>query len=68
MLHLGSHNLLPKFKIILDTSLACTIKIYKWLLPEDYETLKYNKRSIQNITASSLLNRLEPLHRDKITQ
>ena len=68
MLHLGSHNLLPKFKIILGISLAFTIKVYKWLLPEDYQTLKYNKRSIQSITASSLLNRLEPLHRNKIIQ
>ena len=30
--------LLPKFEIILDNSLAFTIKLYEWLLPEVHET------------------------------
>ena len=30
--------LLPEFEIILDNSLAFTIKVYKWLLPEVHET------------------------------
>ena len=30
--------LLPEFEIILDNSLAFTIKLYEWLLPEVHET------------------------------
>ena len=30
--------LLPEFEIILDNSLAFTIKVYEWLLPEVHET------------------------------
>ena len=30
--------LLPEFEIILDNSLAFTIRVYKWRLPEDHET------------------------------
>ena len=30
--------MLPEFEIILDNSLAFTIKVYEWLLPEVHET------------------------------
>ena len=30
--------LLPEFEIILDNSLAFTIKVYEWLLPKFHET------------------------------
>ena len=49
--------LLPEFEFILDNSLAFTIKVCEWLLPEVHETKKSNKSSILNLTVSNLLNR-----------
>ena len=36
--------MLPAFEMILDNKLAFTIKVCEWLLPEDHELQKSNKR------------------------
>ena len=45
----------PKFRIKIDDSLAYTIQIFGWLLPEDHELYKTCKISIKNITISNLI-------------
>ena len=48
----------PKFRIKIDGSLACTIQIFDWILPEDHELYKTCKRSVKNITISNLIYKL----------
>ena len=46
---------LPKFEITIVTSLAYTIRVYRFLLPEDHEMYKLYKRSVRNITVSNIV-------------
>ena len=49
----------PKFRIKIDDSLAYTIQIFVWLLPEDHKLYKTCKRSIKNMTISNLIYKLK---------
>ena len=48
----------PKFGIEIDDSLAYTIQIFDWLLPEDHELYKICKRSVKNMAISNLIDKL----------
>ena len=51
--------LLPKMEIVVDESLAYTVKFYGAFLVEDHPVYTVNLRSMQNTTISHLVNELE---------
>ena len=46
----------PQLEIYVDTTLSFTIRNYSWSLPDDHEIYKAYKRSVKNITLSSLIS------------
>ena len=54
--------LLPKFEVIIDESLAYTISVFKWYLPDDHFLYKDFKRTVRVVTVSDLLRNLERSH------
>ena len=48
----------PKFRIKVDDSLAFTIQIFDWFMPEDHKIYKSTKRSLKNITITNLIHTL----------
>ena len=53
--------ILPKFEITIDESLAYTISVFKWYLPDDHFLYKDFKRTVRLVTISDLVRNLERL-------
>ena len=51
--------LIPKLEIVVDESLAYTVKVYGAYLVEDHPVYTVNLRSMRNTTISHLVNELE---------
>ena len=53
--------LLPKFEIFIDSTLAYTIRIYGWLLPDDHFLYTNYCRSFLNVTLSDFIIHINKL-------
>ena len=54
--------LTPKYNIEINESLAYTVRVFDWYLPEDNWLYKDYKRSLRNVTLVSLLAEIENLY------
>ena len=54
--------LTPKYTTEIDGSLAYTVRVFDWYLPEGHWLYKDYKRSLRNVTLVSLLTEIENLH------
>ena len=57
----------PKYVVEIDDSLAYTIQVYDWYLPEDHWLYKDYKRSVRNVTIVNLIMEIERLQICKAT-
>lgn len=49
----------PEIKICIDDSLGYTISVFDWLIPEDHQLYKKNKRTLKYTTLLRLINEIE---------
>ena len=56
---ISTGHILPLFEIYVDQTLAFTLRVYGWLLPEDHELYLSHKRSFLNITLSNFIIELK---------
>ena len=51
--------ILPKYELVIEESFKYTCIIYGWVMPFSHEIYSQYERSVQNITVSQLINKLE---------
>ena len=54
--------ILPKLEINIDESLAYTLSVFKWYLPDDHFLYKDFKRTVRLVTVSDIIRNLEKLN------
>ena len=52
-------RVVPVYEIFVDESLAFTVRVFMWLLPDDHDLYVTHKRSMRNVTLSNLISVLE---------
>ena len=57
--HFHTPYTLPKLSLSVTTSLNFSVAVYNWFLPDDHSIYKNHRRSIKNISISSLMSTLE---------
>ena len=52
-------HVVPVYEIFVDGSLAFTVRVFMWLVPDDPDLYVTHKRSMRNVTLSNLISVLE---------
>ena len=56
----GIHHL-PKYQVIVDSSLGFSVSVYSWFLPDNHPIYLRHKRSVRCTRASPLLSHVQDL-------
>ena len=56
----GIHHL-PKYQVIVDSSLGFSVSVYSWFLPDNHPIYLRHKRSVRFTRASPLLSHVQDL-------
>ena len=58
---LEDHYVIQRLDIEVDDSLGLTVRVFGWFLCENHNIYKSTRRSLRNITVSSLIKEIEQL-------